>query len=121
MGYVNEECLKTVTDADMASIRIKKYVNVTGSFPISVEMFDNVGNINIELLQENMVGNLKNIVGWYRFRRNTNVKLTVREKLIHKNLCNYVEMPVDTFILGELTANYTTNNAIHKYHQLFYR
>lgn len=121
MGHVNEECLKTVTDADMASIRIKKYVNVTGSFPINVEIFDHVGQINIENLQENMVGNLKNIVGWYRFRRNTNIKLTVREKLIHKNLCNYVEMPVDTFIFGALIANYSTNNAIHKYQQLFYR
>ncbi|XP_044739205.1 BRCA1-A complex subunit Abraxas 1-like [Chrysoperla carnea] len=120
LGYYSEEIIKSVTDAEIETIKIKKMLNITGIFPISDVFYNHIGEVNHKNKNIEYIRNEKNVIGWYRSRKHTNLKMTVREKLIHKELCSISDKP-DMFTFCALTSSYTKNSATHTYSQIFYR
>lgn len=96
-------------------------VNCAIPCPHTCYFYDYTGKINTERIQSLLGQSTSDVVGWYKYRHSPGFKLTVREKVIHKELTNFFNTPADLFTTCLLTIEVSDNRSTHLFSQTFVR
>ena len=63
---------------------------------------------------------LQAVVGWYKSRKNSTMRPSLREKALHAKLTYaFQNVPPDKFIFGLLTTSRTSNSATYSFDHVF--
>ncbi|XP_063166727.1 BRCA1-A complex subunit Abraxas 1 isoform X1 [Candoia aspera] len=98
------------------TIDIQKHIPCYQPF----SFYNAAGELNKPMLKKILSGCKKNVVGWYKLRRNTDQAMTFREQLLHQHLQSHLSNQGLVFLL--LTSNvissssstYKLEYALHK-------
>ncbi|KAM6902328.1 BRCA1-A complex subunit Abraxas 1-like [Xenentodon cancila] len=92
----------TISDSQSDHIHIEEIYNVQKHVACHRlnTLYSSSGEMNMEVLQEMLANNKQDsVIGWYRQRRNTEQRMTFREKLVHEKLKSALSNPHLIFLL----------------------
>ncbi|XP_044538867.1 BRCA1-A complex subunit Abraxas 1-like [Gracilinanus agilis] len=95
------------------TLDIQRYIPCHRAF----SFYSSSGEVNEEILRK--ICGEKNVIGWYKFRCNSDQIITLREKILHKNLQRLLLNPGFVFLLltpniiTESCSTYTMDYALH--------
>uniref|UniRef100_A0A8C5M6A5 BRCA1-A complex subunit Abraxas 1 n=1 Tax=Leptobrachium leishanense TaxID=445787 RepID=A0A8C5M6A5_9ANUR len=114
LGEVKGEAKNSITDSQMDDVEVVYTLDIQKHVPCYhlLSFYSANGALNKTALKEILPGHKKDVIGWYRFRHDTAQVMTYRERLIHKNLQEYLSNPELVFLLLTSSANET--NATHR-------
>jgi len=114
---------QTVSDAEMEEEKIVTSKNINGTFTVghSLLLCNPLGRIDEDSLQEILGSSEKDIIGWYSFRRNSNQRPTMRETILHRELCkSFTHIPSKYFLFCIITTSDTDGNATYSHKLTFF-
>lgn len=93
IGDVTSEITNHISDTQSDNTRLDTQINIKTVLPLpSVSLFYlPTGRIKEDILSDLLASTASEIVGWYKYRKNANIKPTFRDKLISKGLQKYFE------------------------------
>ncbi|XP_072759681.1 BRISC complex subunit FAM175B [Anoplolepis gracilipes] len=128
LGETLEFIVKTYTDSDNQVETVKIHINVEAivTCPLADLLHDSTDRINKEKLKDFMRDKSKQVIGWFRFRRNTtNLTLTLKDKLLHKQFASHFSgangCKEDFFLTCLLSASTSETFGTHKFRHVFLR
>lgn len=121
IGEVFNEVISKKTDDNEINKEQKTVIYIKHCMPMNHEVFGSVGDINRNEIHK--LGEQKQIVGWYSFRRNTRVfQNTLCEMLIHKTLLDMIPgCKPEFFVAAFMSASIAPTFSTHTYNHLFTR
>ncbi|KAG7279904.1 hypothetical protein CRUP_021537 [Coryphaenoides rupestris] len=69
----------------LGEVRQEETVSISDTQISSAELLQVVGKVDEQSLKQILKDRQKNVIGWYRFRRNTQQQMSFREQIIHKH------------------------------------
>ncbi|XP_029671187.1 BRISC complex subunit FAM175B-like [Formica exsecta] len=127
LGEALEFVVKTYTDSDNQVETVKIHINVEAivTCPFPDLMHDSI-HINKEKLKDFVHDKSKQVIGCFRFRRNTtNLTLTCTDKLLHKQFASHFSggngCKEDFFLTCLLSASTSETSGTHKFRHVFLR
>ncbi|XP_053604826.1 BRCA1-A complex subunit Abraxas 1-like [Plodia interpunctella] len=93
IGDITSEITNHISDSQSDNARLDTQIEIRTVLPLpSVSLFYlPTGKIKEDVLSGLLSDKASEIVGWYKYRKNTNIKPTFRDKLISKGLQKYFE------------------------------
>ncbi|XP_009069012.1 PREDICTED: BRCA1-A complex subunit Abraxas [Acanthisitta chloris] len=82
--------------------------------------YNSAGELNELALKKILSGCKKSVIGWYKFRRNTEQTMTFRERLLHKNLQSHLSnqglvfLLLTSSVMTETCSTYRLEHALHR-------
>ncbi|XP_010190137.1 PREDICTED: BRCA1-A complex subunit Abraxas [Mesitornis unicolor] len=82
--------------------------------------YNSAGELNELALKKILSGCKKSVIGWYKFRRNTDQTMTFRERLLHKNLQSHLSnqglvfLLLTSSVMTESCSTYRLEHALHR-------
>ncbi|XP_072190824.1 BRCA1-A complex subunit Abraxas 1 isoform X2 [Excalfactoria chinensis] len=82
--------------------------------------YNSAGELNEPALKKILSGCKKSVIGWYKFRRNTDQIMTFRERLLHKNLQSHLSnqglvfLLLTSSVMTESGSTYRLEHALHR-------
>ncbi|XP_010073556.1 PREDICTED: BRCA1-A complex subunit Abraxas [Pterocles gutturalis] len=82
--------------------------------------YNSAGELNEPALKKILSGCKKSVIGWYKFRRNTDQTMTFRERLLHKNLQSHLSnqglvfLLLTSSVMTESCSTYRLEHALHR-------
>lgn len=125
LGEIIRNEKRTITDNDQDVVTIEHTIKINSVFPCPRlgHFFDNAGKIDPNKL-DTLLGDKKDhVVSWYKFKRISSFKLTLREKIVMKQLAMYfMPQAPEHFTWCLLTARAgADNDEKHIFSQTFIR
>ncbi|XP_051897189.1 BRCA1-A complex subunit Abraxas 1 isoform X2 [Pristis pectinata] len=110
LGEIKAEAKNSITDFQMDDIEVVYTIDIQKHIPCySLFSFYNAaGEVDKKDLQKILINQEKNVIGWYKFRRNTNQTMTFRERLLHRTLQKHLKNQQLVFFL--LTTKLSREN-----------
>uniref|UniRef100_A0A8C3XY76 BRCA1-A complex subunit Abraxas 1 n=1 Tax=Catharus ustulatus TaxID=91951 RepID=A0A8C3XY76_CATUS len=111
LGDVKGEAKNSITDSQMDDVEV---VYTIGYF------YNSAGELNELALKKILSGCKKNVIGWYKFRRNTDQTMTFRERVLHKNLQSHLSnqglvfLLLTSSVMTESCSTYRLEHALHR-------
>ncbi|XP_069369854.1 BRCA1-A complex subunit Abraxas 1 isoform X2 [Paralichthys olivaceus] len=102
LGQSSFEEQVTISDSQADHIHIEEIYNIQKhvSCHSPNSFYNSVGDVNMETLHKVLADNKQeSVIGWYRQRRNTDQRMTFREKIVHENLKTSLSNPHMVFVL----------------------
>lgn len=114
---------KTITDSDCHGEKRQTMVNVIGAFPCpSVGLFyNNIGVVDKKKLEAVLGERMKKVVGWFYYEPEFQFQLSVRRKIIHRELAKNFSHPLEQFAWCLLSSNKSQNESTHSFTHKFVR
>uniref|UniRef100_A0A8D0C3E4 BRCA1-A complex subunit Abraxas 1 n=1 Tax=Salvator merianae TaxID=96440 RepID=A0A8D0C3E4_SALMN len=122
LGDVKGEAKNSITDSQMDDVEVVYTIDIQNHLPCyqPFNFYNSVGELNEPMLKNILSGCKKNVVGWYKQRRNTDQTMTFRERLLHKHLQSYLSNQGLVFLLitssvtSSSSSTYKLEYALHK-------
>ncbi|NXO03965.1 ABRX1 protein, partial [Rhinopomastus cyanomelas] len=110
LGDVKGEAKNSITDSQMDDVEVVYTIDIQKHIPCYqlFSFYNFAGELNELALKKILSGCKKSVIGWYKFRRNTEQTMTFRERLLHKNLQSHLSNQGLVFLL--LTSNMMTES-----------
>ncbi|XP_044535952.1 BRCA1-A complex subunit Abraxas 1 isoform X1 [Gracilinanus agilis] len=122
LGEVKGEAKNSITDSQLNDVEVVYTIDIQRYIPCYqlFSFYNSSGEVNEQALKKVISCCKKNIIGWYKFRRNSDQMMTFRERILHKNLQKHLSNQGLVFLL--LTPSITTescsthrlDHALHK-------
>ncbi|XP_069092457.1 BRCA1-A complex subunit Abraxas 1 isoform X2 [Pleurodeles waltl] len=115
LGDVKGEAKNSITDSQMDDVEVVYTIDIQKHHPCDLlfSFYNSAGDIDEKALKKILSGHRKDVIGWYKFRRNSDQTMTFRERLLHKNLEEHLANQGLVFLL--LTSSTTTeSSSTHK-------
>ncbi|KAM4809882.1 BRCA1-A complex subunit Abraxas 1 [Rhinophrynus dorsalis] len=108
LGEVKGEAKCSITDSQMDDVEVIYTIDIQKHVPCYQlgRFYSAIGELNKPELEKIITCPKKNVIGWYKFRHNTDQVMTFRERLVHKNLQEHLSNSGLIFLL--LTSSSTT-------------
>ncbi|NWR81230.1 ABRX1 protein, partial [Centropus unirufus] len=122
LGDVKGEAKNSITDSQMDDVEVVYTIDIQKHVPCYklFSFYNSAGELNELALKKILSGCKKNVIGWYKFRRNTDQTMTFRERLLHKNLQSHLSNPglvfllITSSVMTESCSTYRLEHALHR-------
>ncbi|KAG6448872.1 BRISC complex subunit FAM175B [Manduca sexta] len=119
IGDVTSEITNHISDSQSDNARLDTQIVIRTVLPLpSVSLFYfPTGKIKEDVLADLLSNTANEVVGWYKYRKNTNIKPTFRDKLIAKGLQKYFEKNhgKKTFVTCNLSNRSSATGSTHTF------
>ncbi|KAG7190266.1 hypothetical protein KM043_006384 [Ampulex compressa] len=127
LGETVQFVVKTYTDSDNQVETVKMHINIETvvTCPLPDILHDSIGKINKEKLKDFIRDKSKQVIGWFRFRRNTGLIPTMRDKILHKQFASHFSggngSKEELFVTCLLSSSMSSTQGTHKSRHVFLR
>lgn len=127
LGETLEFVVKTYTDADnqIETVKIHNNIETVVSCPLPELLHNSVGRLNKEKLKAFIRDQSKQVIGWFRFRRDTGLVPTIRDKMLHKEFVSHFSdgngSKPEFFVTCLLSSSMSSERGTHKFKHVFLR
>ncbi|XP_060801379.1 BRCA1-A complex subunit Abraxas 1 isoform X2 [Amyelois transitella] len=119
IGDITSEITNHISDSQSDNARLDTQIVIRTVLPLpSVSLFYlPTGRIKEDILSGFLSNTASEVVGWYKYRKNTNIKPTFRDKLISKGLQKYFERHhgKKTFVTCHLSNKSSSSGSTHTF------
>uniref|UniRef100_A0A8C8ASA0 Abraxas 1, BRCA1 A complex subunit n=1 Tax=Otus sunia TaxID=257818 RepID=A0A8C8ASA0_9STRI len=123
LGDVKGEAKNSITDSQMDDVEVVYTIGESVHIFTTVlgfSFYNSAGELNELALKKILSGCKKSVIGWYKFRRNTDQTMTFRERLLHKNLQSHLSnqglvfLLLTSSVMTESCSTYRLEHALHR-------
>lgn len=118
IGEVTSEITNHISDSQSDNARLDTQIVIRTVLPLpSVSLFYfPTGRIKEDVISDMLSNSAGEVVGWYKYRKNSSIKPTFRDKLISKGLQKYFEKHgKKTFVTCNLSTKTSSSGSTHTY------
>ncbi|XP_053407506.1 BRCA1-A complex subunit Abraxas 1-like [Mercenaria mercenaria] len=121
VGEIIHHVQDTISDSQINNREVKTKTYVFDCIPCPKDrLFHNTsGEINEQEIKDLLPNKHKNVVGWYCFRRNSTIRPSFRERLLHYNLIDLLGQGENMFLFLLCSAKASTNRSTHTFDHSF--
>ncbi|XP_051822197.1 BRCA1-A complex subunit Abraxas 1 isoform X1 [Antechinus flavipes] len=122
LGEVKGEAKNSITDSQLNDVEVVYTIEIQRYIPCYqlFSFYNSIGEVNEQALKKIISCCKKNVIGWYKFRRNSDQMMTFREKILHKNLQKCLSNQELVFLLltpSITTESFSTHRLDHALHR----
>ncbi|XP_070614177.1 BRCA1-A complex subunit Abraxas 1 isoform X2 [Erythrolamprus reginae] len=122
VGEVKGEAKNSITDSQMDDVEVVYTIDIQKHIPCYqlFSFYNAAGELNKPTLKKILSGCTKNVIGWYKLRRNTDQTMTFREQRLHQHLQSHLSNQDLVFLLltskvtSSSSSTYKLEYALHK-------
>ncbi|XP_027709248.1 BRCA1-A complex subunit Abraxas 1 isoform X1 [Vombatus ursinus] len=122
LGEVKGEAKNSITDSQLNDVEVVYTIDIQRYIPCYqlFSFYNSIGEVNEQELKKIIPCCKKNVMGWYKFRRNSDQMMTFRERILHKNLQEHLSNQGLVFLLltpsiaTESCSTHRLDHALHR-------
>lgn len=122
LGNITREVTSHISDSQQENSHTDVFINVTSMLPCPDTglFYSSCGKIKENVIHEMLTDSTPKVVGWYRYRRNNSLKMTMRDKILSRGLKKYFERHnCRYFLCCNITCRQTPGNSTHTFSYRF--